>query len=304
MKRIIVFVAVLVVTVAVIDYIAGAFLSGLERTDRLGGDFTSISDLVKKPHDGILILGSSVALNGLNPNTIGDSMKVECYNGGANGQLMPFYETALECVMSHDKKPQVVLLGLTPHGLSDEGNGNRFNMLMPFYKCGYPAIDRKFDEEGAVERSMLHSALYRYNIIWFRLLLYQFVTPGVKGENGFTGKPVPRVFPILANADGGGAVSDQRKKEIGHFAALCKKNGVKLIVFFPPSYEIYRQVPPTVAYLADFCRRNGVLCFDDYRDSFFLKHKELFYDAAHLNINGCEKYTEIMIERLRRLEIL
>lgn len=300
MKKLAAFVAIALAAVVAADllfgYIAKSYLVG----HRLPGDYEEIDYLIKDLDEEILILGSSVALNGLNPNVIADSLGLSCYDGGANGQVMPFYESMLECAVGHPRRPSVLLLGLTPNELAGTGVGERFNLLLPYYHTGYPAIDRRLDSKSAAEPYLLRSSLYRYNTIWWRILLYHFITPGVKGEHGFTGKPVPVALPTLL-PDTSATVTAERRQSFAHIADLCRQSGIHLVVFFPPIYQDYSGPTATIDYVARYCAAAGIACFDDSRDPYFLSRPDLFYDNIHLNIVGCQTYTSRFAHRLKPL---
>lgn len=271
--------------------------------DKVGlrGDYETCEMTIRNFDKELVVLGSSVALNSINTGTISDSMRVSAINGASNGQTLPFYLTMLKSIISQ-KKPQKVILGMLPSNLVDSGLGNRYNFLAPYYGMHISDVDSCMNSKSLYEPWLLKSNFYRLNTIWFRILLYNFITPGVKGKNGFLAKPFPSVFPErLQIAKNQNKISHERRQQIKEFINLCKSNNIDLIVLLTP-----RCVKPTPDYtdsvaieLCKICNINGVRFFDDMVLSPFSKDSSLFYDTNHVNITGSKIYTDTIINRLK-----
>lgn len=300
MRRIIKFIGIILIVIIITDILVGFGCRFFINNHRLSGEFGEIDYITNKSDNDIIILGSSVALNGINPNIINDSLGLSCYNGGANGQILSYYESLLECIVKRDKKPSILILGLRTNELAGEGNGGRYNVFLPYYHTGMEEIDKKLESKSWEEKYLLYSNLYRYNPIWWRLFLYVFLPPEEKGKNGFTGKPVPMVYPELKN-DISSPITNERINSFLNMVHLCKKFNIQLIVFFPPMYFHYTDKTETIDYVEKYCINNGIPCYNDSQDSTFLSDSHLFYDNVHVNIVGCNKYTQIILERLKDL---
>ena len=300
MRRIIKFIGIILIVIIITDILVGFGCRFFINNHRLSGEFGEIDYIANKSDNDIIILGSSVALNGINPNIINDSLGLSCYNGGANGQILSYYESLLECIVKRDKKPSIIILGLRTNELAGEGNGGRYNVFLPYYHTGMEEIDKKLESKSWEEKYLLYSNLYRYNPIWWRLFLYVFLPPEEKGKNGFTGKPVPMVYPELKN-DISSPITNERINSFLNMVHLCKKFNIQLIVFFPPMYFHYTDKTETIDYVEKYCIKNGIPCYNDSQDSIFLSDSHLFYDNVHVNIVGCNKYTQIILERLKDL---
>lgn len=300
MRRIIKFIGIILIVIIITDILVGFGCRFFINNHRLSGEFGEIDYIANKSDNDIIILGSSVALNGINPNIINDSLGLSCYNGGANGQILSYYESLLECIVKRDKKPSIIILGLRTNELAGEGNGGRYNVFLPYYHTGMEEVDKKLESKSWEEKYLLYSNLYRYNPIWWRLFLYVFLPPEEKGKNGFTGKPVPMVYPELKN-DISSPITNERINSFLNMVHLCKKFNIQLIVFFPPMYFHYTDKTETIDYVEKYCIKNGIPCYNDSQDSTFLSDSHLFYDNVHVNIVGCNKYTQIILERLKDL---
>lgn len=300
MKRLILFFGIIIAILVGVDILLDVGGKYFVSHYRLPGDYEEIDYLIKESDEDILILGSSIALNGINPNLLIDSLDCTCYNGGANGQFITYSETMLKCICKHAKKPKVILLGVLPTELGS-ANFGRFNILIPYYKNGYESIDEKLENKDEMAPFLLKSALYRYNTIWWRILLYHFITPGVKGKHGYTGKAVPAVLPALVHRQAGTTINDKAVTLFESIVRTCKKHHIKLLVFIPPHYREVDGVEGSIAYLDKYCKENDVPFYNDSQDSVFLHHQEWFYDKEHINVIGCDEYTKMMVPRIRQI---
>ena len=301
MKRIIKFAVIVFIVIIITDILVGFGCRFYINNHRLSGEFGEIDYIVNKSDEDIIILGSSVALNGINPNIITDSLRASCYNGGANGQILPYYESLLECIVKRENKPSIIILGLRTNELAGEGNGGRYSVFLPYYHTGMENIDKRLEAKSREEKYFLSSNLYRYNPIWWRLFLYVFLPPEEKGKNGFTGNPLPMVYPELKN-EISSPITNERINSFLNMVQLCKKNDIKLIILFPPMYFHYSDKTETIDYIEKYCIKNGIPCYNDSQDSTFTSDNHLFYDNIHVNIEGCKKYTLIICKRLKQLD--
>lgn len=301
MKKIVCFIGVVALIVVACDLTFGAFSKYYVKNHPLPGDYRSIDYIIKESKDEVVILGSSVALNSFMPSLAEDSLGVSCYNAGANGQVLPFFKSVLECMLSR-YTPKLVILGMRPDELSGTGIGGRYNILVPYYKMGYETIDRYMESKDKYEPWLLKSNLYRYNTIWWRILLYHFITPGEPGEKGFVAKGIPMYFPEMTTTKAAQNCSEERLNELQSMITLCESKGVKMVVYFPPMYTKIEGVSTSVERVKEICAKHHFPCFDDSQDSTFLAHKEWFYDNVHLNKDGAPVYTKSLVKRLKAYE--
>ena len=131
--------------------------------------------------------------------------------------------------------------------------------------------------------------------------MYHFITPGVKGKNGFTGKAVPAVLPTLTHSQAVTTISNEAVAMFEGMVQTCRQHHIKLLVFIPPFYRQVDGEEGTVAYLEKYCKEKGILFYDDSQNSDFLHHQEWFYDNVHINVIGCDEYSKMMVPRIRRI---
>ncbi len=304
MRKLIIWIAAICVVVVAADLLFGLGARYYIKNHTLGGDYLTTDYLIKNSDsiDDLVVLGSSVALNSINTRLLSDSLNISAYNGGANGQTFPFYLSLLEII---SQKPQLktVILGMKEESLCDSGLGQRYNFLMPYYKTGHEGIDKRIEGDSKLNALFLKSSLYRYNTIWFRILLYNFFEPGIKGDCGFVAKDIPSYFPKKEVIETSAlTVTDERVAEFEQFVKICKDRGIKLIVSVPPRYEQWNSPNSGELFLRKRAGQGDfVLWFDAY-DTPVSQDSTYFYDNSHLNYKGADLYTGMIIERLKNHE--
>lgn len=299
LKKCLIWFGIVVVVIFILDVLFGKMFKAYMDRYRLAGDYEMVDHLLKSADEDIVVLGSSVALNGINTKTLEDSLGVTAYNGGANGQMFPYYLTILKAVLEQ-KPPRKIVLGMIPSNLSDTGIGGRYNFLAPYYGAGIGDIDSRLHGGDELERVFLQSNFYRLNRIWFRILLYNFVTAGIQGENGFIAKPVPPEYPERLKWEEDEEMSEERRAEFEEFVNLCRDNGVELTVVFAPRCVDRGIGTHKVAdRVRELSEKYGFRFYDDTFLPPFDEVDSLFYDDRHVNINGSAIYTDSIINRLR-----
>lgn len=301
MKKVIKFVLIIVAIVVVIDLLVGQIGGYMVDSHKMAGDYKSVEYVMTQCDEDVLILGSSVALNGLVPAVITDSTGLSCYNGAANGQVLPFFETMLECVFQR-YAPKTIIFGFRPNETTTTGIGERYNLLVPYYGKGYETLDRYLESSSVEEKYLLKSNLYRYNNIWWRILLYQFVTPNEQGEQGFVAKGMPRYYPRLNSENKDYESTPERLAQFSKIVEMSKAKGVNLVVVFLPKYlKLYNNGNlSSIRDIVDICKKNDVKYYIDVQKKEYLNDSTMFYDETHLNKEGAYKYTGDLVNRMKK----
>lgn len=299
MKKLIIWILSVILLVVAADILFGLGVKFYIRNYSLKGDYRSAEHLIKDSVDELVVLGSSVALNSINTKTLSDSLNISAFNGGSNGQNLPFYLTMLE-VISNKPGLKTIILGMSENSLYSTGLGGRYNFLIPYYGNGYKGIDQRLESRSTLDRYLLKSSLYRYNTIWFRILLYTFVEPGIQGENGFIAKDLPSVFPqkMKYNDTSTDSVTAERADEFDRFVDICKQHNIRLIVCIPPRFE-ESSISPGEIFLKNRADKNDFELWFDATDTPLSADSSLFYDSVHLNYVGAKQYTDTVIARLK-----
>jgi hypothetical protein len=307
MKKLTIYIYIITVvaSLVIIDVAVGYFFNRYTQTHSLKGDYDNLRHVLYECDDDVVVFGSSVALNSINTKVLEDSIGLRSFNAASNGQTL-FYHLVVMKSMLQRHAPKMILLGINSDDFSTDDRGERFKFLTPYYNMGFDEIDKSF-EQDATEKVLMKSNLYRYNTIWWRILLYQFITPGEVGEQGFIAKPIPPSFPTLKTVEFDTThVTERRRAELTEFISICKARGITLIFFNPPNFlnkidyehfNIHKE-------LVEIAENLGIIYFDDTQHPLFLSHPEYFYDNEHLNKDGAAVYTSLMINRLKHLDIV
>lgn len=302
MKKLIIWIATLIATLVIADLILGLVFGLYVSHKGLQGDYESTDYILRRNDNDVLILGSSVGLNSLNAKQIEDSIGMKTFNASANGQTFPFFLSMLKSVVGQEHKPHTVLLLVNEQNMADTGIGKRYNFLSPYYGNSIGDIDERLEQRGKCEGLFLKSNAYRLNTIWFRILLYNFMSAGIKGENGSISKPLPPVFPER-NPYQPAELSEERRENLKEFIEICKDNNISLMMVITPQYldTLETRFSPLAKSLKEISETNGFPFYFDLDLQPFASDSTLFYDNTHININGTDIYTPIIIERLRKI---
>lgn len=301
MKKVIKFILIVVAIVVAADLIVGQIGDYMVDNHKMKGDYKSVEYVMTQCEEDVLILGSSVALNGIVPTVVTDSIGMSCYNGSANGQVLPFFETMLECIFQR-YTPKTIIFGLRPNETTTTGIGDRYNLLVPYYGKGYEILDRYLESSSVEEKYLLKSNLYRYNNIWWRILLYQFVTPNEQGEQGFVAKGIPRFYPRLNVGNEDCFSTPERLEQFTNIVEMCKAKGVNLVVVFMPKYfKLYNNGNlSAINDIVEICKKNDIKYYLDVQKEEYLNDSTMFYDETHLNKEGAYKYTSDLVSRMKK----
>lgn len=300
MKRFLLWLLAVIATVFCVDLLVEIFFSSYIKKHTLPGDYESIEKVLRHNDSDLLILGSSVSLNSVDTKALEDSLGLKAFNGGGNGQTFPFFLTMLKAAITNHT-PQKIILCMQPSALVTNGLGNRYNLLVPYYGLNIADIDENMIQEKKINKWLLNSSLYKLNTIWFRILLYHFITPDVRGENGHVAKPIPPYFPEK-NEGKVGVISPKRLKELNSFMEICKENDIDLTILFTPLYTNFEDINTegnVIKETMELAKKYNFSVYNDIELEPFASNPELFYDNAHININGTKIYTDTLLKRLK-----
>ena len=264
----------------------------------LPGDYKPIEYALKECNEDILILGNSIVINSLKPSIIEDSLGLSCYNAGASGQTMFYYHTVLNCVLKR-YTPKMIILGLRFVDFDDDET-LRYNILIPYYRQGFTEIDSILESKNSLEKYLLKSNLYRYNTIWFRILLYNFVKYYDNGEKGFIGHEKPAFLPSMTHTISQDYVSKVKMDLFKDIVLQCKKRNIQLVIYSPPMYTKIEGKQISIREVEEICQQNGIRFYNDIQNPYFLSHQEWFYDKSHINKDGAIEYSKSLAGRLKR----
>ena len=308
MKRLFITIIGIVVLLGGFDISLGLIIKMWTSHHDLPGDNQRVEYMFKKGNEDIIILGSSVAINSLKPSILEDSLDFTVFNGGGNGQKIPYVPCVLDGILKHHH-PKFIFWGARVDELTDSSFG-RINLLMPYYHVGYSTIDKTLEEYSKGRKFFFNFNLYKYNTILFRILLTYAFPLNELGEKGYIKKPVRDIHPTFQyykkKVNKINTVYQDKNficnRYFSQVVETCKKNKIKLFIYIPP---VFRQIAPKdsishgVKLLQNNCLLYKIPFFDYSQDEYFFQHSELFYDNVHLNDNGSNVFTKRFLSDIR-----
>lgn len=298
MKRLAVFIISIIAIVLVADIAVGISCRYYIRNHELSGRYKPLDKLIKNVDTDIILIGNSIILNAIDPQVLQDSLQMSCYNGGITGKSIQFSEILIDCILQRHT-PKTIIIAMRPEEAGANSGDGIFDVLKPYYNMGYESIDNYFNSSSASEQLLLKSNLLRYNTIWVRVLLYTIFGQKDWSDNGFVANEVPAILPQIKTVDDTDTPIARKTDSFRRIVSKCQARGVHLVVCFPPALLHFTQPSlPCVTAISDICNQHGVECYADYADSSFTNHPELFFDNYHMNRNGAEKYSRMLVRHI------
>jgi len=300
MKKLIVRSLIFVVLLFIVEKPIGYFISKYVKLRQYDNKLELL--LERKIDRDIYIIGSSMAVNGIDPSVIGENTGRSCYNMGFSGSNIPFHVSILKLIPELDKEKTIVLTlnGLTAFQSTEESI-YRKDKLYPFI-----AYDKVLNEIALnSKKNYLASKiswLYRENQNFFDALEYLKngkneidITTDID-ENGFI--PLDDKVSHLKNRENKDQEYDVNKEEqeliqsLEEFIEICDQNEVELKLIVTPILgvdlknfrERMKQYSSEEVELIDFSK--------------ILSEEKYFFDEAHLNVSGAKMFSKILAQRL------
>jgi hypothetical protein len=255
----------------------------------------------------ILVLGSSKALNGIDPQIIENKTGKSCYNLSYSGSNIEFHETILDLIILSKNHPSTLI-----YCIDDPGSLIKFDGIVVYRKEElYPfvynneinnIVSQKLDKSILASKI---SSVYHQNVNLVTAIKYLL-----------RGKEVPDYE--INNVDNYGAnimIGHQAKHENMKFVnrkfvydikyenveyrnaftrilAKCKENNINVKLIITPSF-----VSSTIGFRDRISELSkDTLLVYDYSNQF--TNNELFYNYEHLNKNGATKFTSLIADEL------
>ena len=301
MRRFIVKILILFISLFIIDQVAGLFFKnwlGNVTTGSLGKD----NYICDHCTEDILIFGSSRAEFHYNAKLIENSLGLTAYNCGASGYGIILSYGRLR-MLTERYHPKLIIMEITPEFdlVGYKNNLKDLGILKKHYDRN--CIKEIFEKVDPTEKFKMLSYFYRYNSSFahnpFRLFKRPPFTKNAVGTQGFIAKP---------NELNKMEIGD--KKEIEDF----KLDGVKLfylkkfvetargfsqIVFVVSPYWQGRN--PEIFNSAKHLADSLSIPFLDYSNNYKYFHKDKYFaDGVHLNARGADEFTKDLIIELRK----
>lgn len=290
MKKFIFRIILILSAIIIIDSLFGILCEKLI-DNSAGGDTAKYRYISKECDDKILIMGSSRCSHHYIPSIITDSLNASCYNCGVDGNgIITMY--GLLNVILENNTPDIIVYDITQSfDLQKNDNLKYLGKLKYFYNNKeVEAIFRKVDKK---ETYKMYSSMYQYNSKLFQLIADN-ISPRQKDHKGY--KPLSGCMDYEPKNDDKTIEYDPQKLDfIEQFILKCK-NKTQLIFtispyYFPSNDEIYEPV-------RELCSKYNIPLLEHHNNTLFVKQKKYFKDSVHLNHEGAQIYTCIIIQQI------
>lgn len=298
MKRFIINIFLFFAIVAVGDTCVG-FIGDYLQHHAKGGETRKTNDLVMNGHHDIVIFGSSRACHHYDAPFLSDTLGLDVYNAGYDGNGVVLSYGLLSMILERSK-PRLVIFDVEPSFdievyPGDNGHKRYISALKPYYSnAGVKEIITDVSEE---EWYKVHSGMMRYNttIISKALDYTKKDSPQNKGyvpmQGVYTGEGSQQNKGSAANIDA------FKLEYVEKMLALAKSKDVPIIVVASPKYgkTSSSELQPVI----DICRKNKIVFWDYYAAPEFMRHKEWFNEPMHLNETGAREFSKIIIDVIK-----
>jgi len=267
------------------------------------GNFGRLNYIINQCNDDILVFGSSRAVHHYDPVMIQDSLKMSCYNCGFDGNGI-LLMNGLYQMMSKRHTPKIIIYEVSSRfdsGIDD--NTKYLGWLRPFYKNN--SIAELFDEIDPIEKYKLISNLYRWNVKFLQLSTDN-IKDFKKTISGY--KPHEGIMDDLSRYQGLKSLKETKNslveppsdsvkiKRLVELINTCKAKGTKLFFYVSPSYCTTPVSQNNI--VRKIAKENQVPFVDHGIEPSIYTDYTLFKDRTHLNKQGAEMYTSIVISEI------
>ena len=253
----------------------------------------------------VIILGSSRALNGIDPQTIQKQTNLSCFNLAMSGSNVEFHETMLDLIISSKNHPKIIIYNIddpaTLDGL-DHDVVYRKEELYPYVynETVNEIVTNRLDKSVWATKI---SPTYHNNINFITAIKY--LTRGAEnpsyeinninefGANLMDGHQAGKENLIYQKAlfkfDNESTIYT---KSLLNIVEKCKKHNIKLIMVFPPTF--YAPTPKFEDRILELTKNECLVI--NFSEEF--KENKLFYNHGHLNRPGAIAFSKLISQQI------
>lgn len=298
MKRYILNILLFFLIVAVIDVCAGG-LGDYLQTHAKGGMTKRTDDLVMKDSHDVVILGSSRARHHYDTPYISDTLGLDVYNAGYDGNGVVLAYGILEMILER-YQPKIVLFDVEPafdiiEYKEDNHHIRYISEMKPYYR--HEIVGNIIKDVSNVEWYKVHSGLIRYNSNLVTMFLDNISDRAIttKGYAPLIGtyKQIPDAKEIKEET-----VDEFKLKYIEKLILTAQSHQVPIV--FVASPKLGANTSLIMEPVKKLCEKYNV-DFWNYYDDLIFQNPAFFKEPMHLNSTGALAYSNTISERIRKL---
>ena len=300
MKKFLINILVFFAIVAGIDICVG-FVGVFFQVHAKGGDTRKTNDLLENDQHDILILGSSRACHHYDTPFLSDTLKMDVFNAGYDGNGVVLSYGLLSMILER-YQPKLIIFDDEPCFdinvyAGDNGNKRYITPLKPYFRnYGVSKIIQGVSKE---EYYKSFSGMMRYNTSIISKTM-DYIGGGSEDNRGYV--------PMYGVYEGEPSTNGLIQTRFDPFKLLCfenmlllvKSKNVPIMVVASPKYgeKSSKDLQPVI----DLCAKYQVPFLDYYADEEFMRHKEWFNEPMHLNAEGARVFSEKLICDINRVK--
>lgn len=283
----------------ILDIVVGIFYEKLYFSEKSRRQDRLIHSALETNED-VLIFGSSRAYYHYNPKIIEDSLGLTCYNVGYGGQSIYFHLALLKSALER-YNPKIAIIDLMTYdfeGFARNDENEKLGILLPFSRKS-DAIHDAVLLRGWQEDIKLLSSIYPMNSKQLYMLRNNFATV-TNHYKGFTG--LDRVWTKKNEKkyyDNSQEIDPKKVDALYEFIDICRDNHIEMYIFVSPHFVIKNGVNQFETIDTELSNKYGIMIHNFESDSLFLEHPEYFADPLHLNKNGANKFTSLVVKIIK-----
>ena len=248
----------------------------------------------------ILILGSSTACCHYIPSILKDSINAclhkdfDAFNAGATFQQPNYSYCVLKSVLSR-KVPSIVILDIQPQQLGEKAKPAALHFLHPYYSIN-PNVKEVLEAHESFDNKIcLKSAMYRFNVEIFKLIMSFGNSVGTDGFMPKKGKIEQYAF--FQDKDSN-KLNEVMADEFEETLSMAKEHNIKLFVSLSPRLYYPDRDSESFKKIVELCDKYTIPILDFTKDDDFQKG-DLFFDTGHLNYEGAELLTNKTFQKIK-----
>lgn len=297
MKRFLLRLVVAICAVVCIDGVFGTVMDAVYPST--GSEAVEdISQVCFGPANDIVIMGSSRARHHYISRMMEDSLNVKCYNTGKNGNGIVLMSGIYE-LLSDNYKPKLIIYDVSRfdyfHVPEDKENSRYLAPLKPY--AHNDGIRKLIKEVSFEEWIKSFSGLCRYNSVFWGVVKRCIWGAEKDKDKGYA--VAKEVFKGARGEEKAEREDEVKVRCLRHFIEQLRQDGVPIVFVVSPLYDWGKE--PLIAEPIRKISEEYHIPFWDY-SSFreIAEDRTMFADWIHMNENGAQRFTQQVIETVRR----
>ena len=297
MRKFLINIAIFFAIVAIVDMTIGVgfhYLQANVAKGRIKAEYYAC----KESDEDVLILGSSRAAHHYVPQILSDSLGMNCFNAGQDGNGIILHYGRWKMI-SDRYTPKLIIYDITANfDIALNDNMTYVDRLKPF--CNDNQVKKYIADIFPLEKYKLCSKMYRYNYKFLEVLsdcaannvaddgyapLEGLIRKEIVDKESFEHKDI--------------SIDSVKLKYLEQLVKEAKENDTKILFILSPSYRGIERDQVAIKTINDIAKRYSVIFFD-YSDDSICQDASLFYDSSHLNDKGARIFTNKLIAQIKQ----